>query len=328
MRPLRTASRPDFLALALALAASILAAAACRDVKVVLPEPDLALALPVRIEDLRAEKYGVWPFGIHGGGHPEGHGGFDFELDREATVSAAADGVVERAEENGAFPGQFDLAIRHEPSGLRTSYGHLASLAPGLVRGATVRRGDPLGRPAWRADEGFAMIHFAVTDERSEAPFGEVCPLDRLRKKDALSLEAYYAALPPERKSAHEPALCNERVLVSKTGDALVGSWFARRRPRGSAHPRLLTLTEFPRADGRRVYVSTEADGRAGSGGWVRRGNEIEFVEDRGGEGGDRSPLVRRFRLQDGVLVLGLGSRDEPASYDRRFRSVEASEGE
>jgi len=306
---------------AISAALPALALAACGAVTVTLPQPPARLALPVRIEDLRAEKYGVWPFGVHGGGHPEGHGGFDFELARDAAVVAAADGRVERVEASRDFPGQFDVGLVHDELGLRTSYGHLRDVPASVARGATVRAGDLLGRPSWRDDEGFAMIHFSVGDPRSDAPFGEVCPLERLARDDAARLEAYWARLPASRKSPHEPSLCNERVLASRTGDPLVGSWFAI-RPRVRPHPLILTLTEFD-APGGRAFASTERDGRPGSGVWRREGDDLVLAPESGGGGGEARRL--RVRLEAGVLVLGSGG--DATSYDRRFRSV-AAEGE
>jgi hypothetical protein len=303
---------------------ALAALAACRDVTLVLKDPEERLVLPVRIEDLRAEKYGIWPFGVHGGGHPEGHGGFDFELEAGATVRAAADGIVLRVEESRSFPGQWDVSLRHDALALRTSYGHLHDVPKGIVRGALLRAGDALGHPAWREDEGFSMIHFAVTDPRSDAPFGEVCPLPHFRKADAAALEAYWARLGADRKSVFEPALCNERVLASQSGkDPLIGSWFAR-RPRVRAHPLILTLTEFDDGgDGRRVFFSTEFDGRMSEGRYRLLGGEIEFVSNGGGAAAERR---LRFRVEDGVLVLSAGG--ESTSYDRRFRSVDARDGE
>jgi len=296
--------------------AVIAAFGACRDVTVVLPDSDSALALPVDLADVRTEKYGVWPFGVHGGGHPEGHGGFDFEIDRDAVVRAAARGVVDRIEENRSFPRQFDLVLRHDSPAVRTSYGHLRDVPEAVRAGAKVERGAPLGKPAWREEEGFAMIHFAVTDPRSAAPFGEVCPLDYFHPREKAALESFWRSVPAERKSPDEPLLCNERVIAAPPDEPIVGTWFARRPREGL--PRVLALLPFPAGPGARRYAATRFDGRAEGGAWRREGSDL-VLEPEGSEGEERR---WRVRLDEGILLLLLGSADASASYDRSYRSV------
>ena len=55
--------------------------------------------------------FGLWPYGVHGGGHPEGHPGMDIEYAPGAKVRAAADGVVTYIGPNSNFPTQWDLLL-------------------------------------------------------------------------------------------------------------------------------------------------------------------------------------------------------------------------
>ena len=49
--------------------------------------------LPIAAGDGATLAYGIWPYGVHGGGHAlDGHGGFDVEYRIGAPVLAAADG--------------------------------------------------------------------------------------------------------------------------------------------------------------------------------------------------------------------------------------------
>src|ERR1043166_9508056 len=52
--------------------------------------------LPIAAGDGATLAYGIWPYGVHGGGHAvDGHGGFDIEYRIGAPVLAASAGVVE-----------------------------------------------------------------------------------------------------------------------------------------------------------------------------------------------------------------------------------------
>ncbi|MGH7336329.1 MAG: peptidoglycan DD-metalloendopeptidase family protein, partial [Myxococcota bacterium] len=114
--------------------------------------------------------FGLWPFGVHGGGHPEGHPGWDIEYAANAPVRAAADGEVVSIEDNDAGPGQKDIEIRHRP-GRSTVYHHVVDLEPGLAPGVAVGRGDELGVAA-DFGGGHRVIHFSL-----RSSIDDVCPL-------------------------------------------------------------------------------------------------------------------------------------------------------
>jgi hypothetical protein len=133
-----------------------------------------AIDLPIdALADNANAAYGLWPFGVHGGGHPEGHAGWDVEFAAGATVRAAAAGTISEITPNDDFPAQSNLTLEHRP-GISTRYHHLTNLPGAIVTGASVAAGDVLGDPGTFAP-GFYTMHFDLrwfTDP--------VCPADAL----------------------------------------------------------------------------------------------------------------------------------------------------
>jgi hypothetical protein len=130
--------------------------------------------------------FGLWPFGVHGGGHPEGHAGWDIEYAANALARAAADGVVVSIEDNDAGPGQKNVEINHRP-GRSTVYHHLVDLEPGIAVGVEVGRGDPLGVAA-DFGGGHRVIHFSV-----RSSIDDVCPLSFLSPSGQAIFDATWA---------------------------------------------------------------------------------------------------------------------------------------
>jgi hypothetical protein len=230
----------------------------------------LELSLPITVTDLRHEVYGVWPYGIHGGGHPEGHGGFDFELAPTATVRAPLEGTVAKREANTTFIGQEDLALSSLDGTLTVQIGHLRGIPARLQPGTNVTQGEILGRPAAVDNGRFCMIHFSVSRRGSAEPYGEECPLGFLRADARQALEKAFLAIPRDKKDRFEYALCNPRQLSSS--DPFVGVWF--RIERDDRFPSVLTLTPFVESPGATRVVAMGTDrlsrlgtARAGTGG-------------------------------------------------------------
>ena len=141
-----------------------------------------SIALPIQAGDSARIAYGIWPYGVHGGGHPEGHPGWDFEYAPGAMVRAAADGVVKEITADTEIPGppQFDLRVQNRP-GYRTHHDLVAALAAGIALDAGVVTGQALGTAG---DVGpFHATHFGLDRGTSS-----VCPLDYL---DAPSLALF-----------------------------------------------------------------------------------------------------------------------------------------
>ncbi|MEK6698616.1 MAG: M23 family metallopeptidase, partial [Nitrospirota bacterium] len=120
--------------------------------------------------------YGIWPFGVHGGGHPEGHPGWDIAYVPGAKARAAADGTVSHINPNPHHPGTWFISVQHRP-GYFTWYNNLGGVEPGIVVGTPVRAGDPLGAPMEipDGDSSFFVIHFAVNVNSQT-----MCPEDYL----------------------------------------------------------------------------------------------------------------------------------------------------
>ncbi len=189
------------------------------------------LDLPFRPADLRYRAVGFWPFGVHGGGHPEGHPGIDIDLIAAADLLAARAGRITAVEDNGTFPGQKDVLL--DTGSFRVQYGSVdaATRPAGTVVGAVVAPGYVIGHPgrpccddalcgasgccaAAFPDAGlcallspdFNMTHFAVS---AGIGGGDTCPYDVMTSVAqgtmvSLNVDAFYGA------ELTEPFLCND----------------------------------------------------------------------------------------------------------------------
>jgi len=128
------------------------------------PKDAPVLSLPVNPKDIRYRYYGIWPFGIKGGGHPEGHPGIDFELKTRAEILAVASGTVIRIGSNPQWPNEYTLQIKYtsQSGNVYTFwYDHLGEVF--VKMGDKVQRGEIIGRASIRHDKGpRSMIHFGL----------------------------------------------------------------------------------------------------------------------------------------------------------------------
>ena len=132
-----------------------------------------AVDLPIAAGDQGNSAYGLWPFGVHGGGHAsDGHPGWDVEYRPGASVRAAADGLVLNAmqEPSGS---RFTVRINHSVGGrveYATDYTNLSSLAPGVVAGAAISKGQVIGEAGVQSQTigttpvTWGMTHFQMND--------------------------------------------------------------------------------------------------------------------------------------------------------------------
>jgi hypothetical protein len=205
------------------------------------------IAMPIDPADTARTAFGLWPWGVHGGGHPEGHPGWDVEFQAGASVRAAADGTVERIEPNGGFAGQWRIVLRHRP-GWATVYDHVGALAPGIAVGAAVTAGQPLGLAGDTGPPGtpFFITHFAV-----QRGTGAQCPLPYLSAAGQALFAQIFASAAYFEELA-EPFPCN----AGDVAFALTRAWT---RTAGALAPRI----DFTRSEpsGSAPYGYTLRDG-------------------------------------------------------------------
>ncbi|HLG59343.1 MAG TPA: M23 family metallopeptidase [Vicinamibacterales bacterium] len=133
-----------------------------------------SIDLPIAPGDQANGAYGLWPFGVHGGGHAlDGHPGWDVEYRPGANVLAAAEGSVLNAMPEPGGSGRFTVRINHSVGGrvaYATDYTNLSSLAPGVVAGAAMSRGQVIGQAGVQSQTigttpvTWAMTHFQMND--------------------------------------------------------------------------------------------------------------------------------------------------------------------
>lgn len=122
---------------------------------------------------------GLWPFGVHGGAHPEGHPGMDFLLDSadargEIAVKASFTAEIASITPETDFPGSSCLVM--DSACVEVNLCHVR-LDPALRVGATVARGRKLGTVGLIRGEGRYSLHFGVYSGRDA---DLVCPADFL----------------------------------------------------------------------------------------------------------------------------------------------------
>ncbi len=163
-----------------------------------------SITLPVQAGDSARTTFGfgIWPYGVHGGGHPEGHSGWDFEYIPGAMVRAAADGVVAEITDDTEFPGpaQVDVRVQHRP-GYRTHYDLIGTIEAGIAVGASVVAGQALGTSG---DVGpFNATHFGLDRSTSS-----VCPLSYLNASGLALFDSLWQTAAYEEELV-EPFPCN-----------------------------------------------------------------------------------------------------------------------
>ncbi len=168
------------------------------------------LYIPFEIKYYEYADWGLWPFCVHGGDHPEGHGGIDFELSSDAKIYASADGTVEYIEGPGG------LIEDPKGYGVYVTSGKFAIEYVCLINiqvklGDNVTQGQFLGDPC-QLPEGTYFIHWGVNnyvDQKLE------CPLPYLDEKFKAALNDMLAESHYPEKSV-EPNLCNCEWLPYK----------------------------------------------------------------------------------------------------------------
>jgi hypothetical protein len=174
-----------------------------------------SLALPIDL-DRFAGKGSVWPFGAHGGPHPEGHPGVDFLLDSadargtiavKASYTAEIISITPETDNPGASCIVMDSAC------VEVNLCHVV-LDPALKPGGKVARGQALGTVALIAAEGRYSLHFG-TYSGPDADLA--CPADFLADDTAVCRLGLAAGSPA-------PAFCGG--MLSNIPDTV--TWMGR----------------------------------------------------------------------------------------------------
>ena len=158
------------------------------------------IEMPIHLADSAAVAFRLWPYGVHGGGHPEGHGGWDVEFACGTQVRAAADGTVSDVRPNDGWPGQWSVTITHRP-GRSTRYGHLENLQPGIVVGAPVTVDQVI------ADAGQTGPH-CITHFAMRTGVDATCPLPFLSTTGRAVFDSIWSAAAYNEEFC-EPFACN-----------------------------------------------------------------------------------------------------------------------
>lgn len=154
----------------------------------------IAVSMPIAVADARSSFYGLGPFGYHGADHAEdGHPGWDVEYRLGASVRAAGDGSVQSVFTDAFDATRVTVQLMHAGGarGFRTVYTNLINIPPGIVAGAAVQRGQPIGTVgSITATQGstaitYAITHFQLDDFSAEAG---------LTNRNAVSPEAFLSA--------------------------------------------------------------------------------------------------------------------------------------
>jgi hypothetical protein len=236
--------------------------------------------LPIAAGDGATFAYGIWPYGVHGGGHAvDGHGGFDIEYRIGAPVLAAADGVVDSVTADAHDPTRSVVHLKHarDRGQYLTDYGNLVVVPTRIVPGATVTRGETLGTAGAFVDGRSAMIHFQLGDPTHlengmiiASPASYVSASARALLDDIWRTAAY-------RAEPCEPFLTNSRAH----GFPLARTWT---RQSGSG-PATIELTCVSDA-GDVAYVMSSDGGGVESGavtiGWSGRPTTADFRASSG----------------------------------------------
>lgn len=204
------------------------------------PLPDGEIASPFGLRELPWED------------HARLHAGIDLDAPAPEPVLAAADGVVTRL---GHDPGYGRFVELTHAEGLVTRYGHLARFAEGLVAGAAVKAGTPVGRLGSTGTSTGPHLHFEVRDRegrpmnpemflgRTFATAAEL-PLTAARRTPRLVRVAYVSRIPKSKQAQMEAKLSAEAASEAVDDEAAdsgstVAVTVAPRRSHGRVHVRL-----------------------------------------------------------------------------------------
>ena len=265
--------------------------------------------LPIAPGDGATLAYGIWPYGVHGGGHAvDGHGGWDIEYRIGAPVLAATDGVVESLTPDAHDPLRKVVHLTHlrDRGQYRTDYSNLLAVPDRIVAGAAVVKGEVLGTAGPFPDGRSAMIHFQLGDP-THIENGQVIasPAGYVSASAKALLDDIW------RTAAYRAELCEPFLTNSRAHSFPIARTWTRQSGSGPAAIEITCVSDFEMA-----YVMTNDGGAAESGsvmlGWSGRPTTADFQSSSG------STRLSIYDIVSDTMRLALGGpgAPRPASLD------------
>jgi len=265
--------------------------------------------LPIAAGDGATLAYGIWPYGVHGGGHAvDGHGGFDIEYRVGAPVLAAADGVVESVTPDAHDPARQVVHLTHarDRGQYRTDYSNLLAVPDRVAAGAAVAKGEVLGIAGAFPDGRSAMIHFQLGDP-THIENGQVIasPAGYVSASARPLLDELW------RTSAYRAELCEPFLTNSRAHSFPIARTWTRQSGNGPSTIQLTCVSESET-----TYVMTNDGAVVESGsltiGWSLRPATADLRSSSG------STRLATYDIVSETMRLALGGpgAPRPASLD------------
>ncbi len=172
---------------------------------------DQALPSPVilKMPLLRSEGSRLlWPFGVQGGGHPQGHPGIDFAANIGASVYASANGRVREVSDRSGSSAEAEKVIIIDHAQNQGAYvGSFKNIAVSV--GDFVVQGQKLAElEAFAGSSGqYGFLHWGLSTFMTSSP-AAVCPYDYLTDDGKAELTAMFTGT-IYSGMAQFPLLCN-----------------------------------------------------------------------------------------------------------------------
>lgn len=147
----------------------------------------------------------LWPFGVRGGGHPQGHPGFDFNTDVGAPVFATSRGRVRNITDE-VEEGVTEKVVEIVDASFQTFYiGPMVNVS--IAVGDFVEEGQKIAELGTFSNlpSPYGFIHWGVNSLSSQMA---VCPYEFLTPTAKLELEGLHARSAYSEKTAF-PLICN-----------------------------------------------------------------------------------------------------------------------
>ena len=145
----------------------------------------------------------LWPYGVQGGDHPNGHPGIDFTLQVGADVLADQSGKVIDIT-NSVFAGEVGITVRHEDGWKSFFTGFFQTVI--VSKGQSVSRGQVIAKVDRWNGAGAASYHWGIAvDDKSEAVS---CPGEFVSADDRAAMQRLLdnSSFPDK---ARYPLVCN-----------------------------------------------------------------------------------------------------------------------